>query len=267
MANMNTAGITPVFKMMAIKNEAESKRQGRPIFDDWEMCELRVAGSKDFPCPPALSFSHWIVDEETGEQRAITYAERFAKQYQQFKSREQQTKTGTPLDYLPFLTEGKRAELRALSIYTAEALAELEGQSLKNLGLGGRELKNKAQEYLASSSQNAVLLQQQAKIEALQMQLDLLQSDKERAAGVVVGPREPAEDQRAPVKEDDEAPDEGDDSEDEEITADSGAHPDFVGMDRKQLRQFIAERTGKAPVGNPSTKTLVRMADAARARA
>jgi len=264
MANMNTAGITPVFKLMAIKNEAESKRQGRPIFDDWEMCELRVAGSKDFPCPPALSFSHWVTDEESGEQRPVTYAERFAKQYQQFKSREQQTKAGTPLDYLPFLTEGKRAELRALSIYTAEALAELEGQNLKSLGLGGRDLKNKAQEYLANSGQNAVLLQQQAKIEALQMQLDLLQSDKDRAAGI--GPREPAEDQRAPVKEEgDEAPE--DDSEDEEITADSGAHPDFVGMDRKQLRQYIAERTGKAPVGNPSNKTLVRMADAARARA
>src|SRR5262245_6637514 len=165
MANMNTAGITPVFKMMAFKDEAASKKAGRPIYSDWEMCELRIAGSKDFPCVPSLSFSHWIVDEESGEQRAITYAERFAKQYQQFKAREHQTKLGTPLDYLPFLTEGKRAELKALSIYTAEALAELEGQPLKNLGLGGRELKNKAQDYLASASHNAVLLQQQAKIE------------------------------------------------------------------------------------------------------
>src|SRR5262245_40273331 len=170
------AGVTPIFKIMAFKNEAKSRLEGRPIYDDWEMVELRIAGSKDYTVQPALHFSHWEVDEETGEQRQVTYAERFPRQYQQFKSRQQQTKSGTPLEYLPFLTEGKRAELRALAVYTAEALAELDGQPLKNLGLGGRDLKNRAQEYLASSSHEGTLMRQQAEIEALKNQLALLQS-------------------------------------------------------------------------------------------
>jgi hypothetical protein len=103
--------------------------------------EIRFAGTRDCYVFPSTEYSHFEDDEETGERRRITYAERWPRQYQQFKAKTAQTKEGTPLDYLPFLTEGKRAELRALSIYTAEALAEQDGQPLKNLGMGGRDLK------------------------------------------------------------------------------------------------------------------------------
>src|SRR5262245_52561655 len=113
MAHIDGPTITPIFKMMAIKNDLKSRAAGRPIFDDWEMVEIRIAGNKDFPVQPAWMFSHWETDPESGEQIKVTYAERFAKQYRQFKERQHQTRSGTPLDYLTFLTEGKRAELRA----------------------------------------------------------------------------------------------------------------------------------------------------------
>jgi hypothetical protein len=48
------------------------------------------------------------------------------------------------------------------------------------------------------------------------------------------------------------------------VKAGPNVHPDFVGMTRAQLRAFITEQTGKRPVGNPSDKTLLRMAEAAR---
>ena len=99
---------------------------------------------------------------------AYTYAERFARQYQQFKAHQQQTKAGTPLDYLPFLTEAKRAELRALNIYTAEALTIVDGPELKNLGPGGRELKNKAIAFLESSSEAARITKLEAELETMQ---------------------------------------------------------------------------------------------------
>jgi hypothetical protein len=257
MAHMNDAGITPIWKMMALPNPAKSKQEGRPIFDDCEMVEIRIAGSKDFTVQPAWAQSHWEVDEESGEQRIVTYAERFAKQYQQFKSKQHQTKSGTPLDYLPFLTEGKRSELRALSIYTAEALAEIDGQPLKNLGMGGRDLKNKATEWLASASHEAVLKRQQDQIEALQAQLRVIQEDREHKAGPNEPPRPPE-----PTPDDDEDDPPPDD--DNTVRAGPGVHPDFVGMKRAQLRGFITERTGERPVGNPKLATLLRMAEAAR---
>ncbi len=104
---------------------------------------------------PATAFSHWEIDPQTGEQAKVTYAERFQRQYQQFKAHATQTKSGTPLAYAPFLTEARRAELRAQNIYTVEALAAIDGQELKNLGPGGRELKNAAMEYIEEAKARA----------------------------------------------------------------------------------------------------------------
>ena len=64
-------------------------------------------------------------------------------------------RAGTPLSELTFLSQGKRLELKALNIHTAEALASLDGGPLKMLGIGGREMKNQAAAYLAKAAGNA----------------------------------------------------------------------------------------------------------------
>jgi len=256
------AGITPLFKNIAMKNPGKSTEAGRPIFDDVEVVEIRFAGSRDVYVFPATEYSHFEDDEDTNERRRISYAERWPKQYQQFKAKQAQTKEGTPLDYLPFLTEGKRAELRALSIYTAEALAELDGQPLKNLGLGGRDLKNLAADYLASGDHNAVVIRMQQQIEALNTQISVMQEERQYLASP------PKPEPEKPIPPDDEGDEDGDGEDDEDepkIAAAPNISAEFVGMNRDQLRAFITETTGKKPIGNPSIKTLLRMAEDARA--
>ena len=136
------ASVVALFKTLAVKNESESIKQNRPVFDDVDVVELRYPGSKNVGCYPATGFSHWIVSPIDGSQQPLTYAERFKRQYQQFKSESVQTKSGTPLSYALFLTEARRAELRAQNIYTVEALAAIDGMELKNLGMNGRDMKN-----------------------------------------------------------------------------------------------------------------------------
>ena len=114
-------------------------------------CEVRHPGSRDYgvyPCDGTLALGCRSVHRRAAP---VTFAERFSKQYRQFKESQQQTKSGTPLDYLTFLTEGKRAELRAINIYTAEALAIVDGAELKNLGPGGREMEE--QDHRVSGEQ------------------------------------------------------------------------------------------------------------------
>lgn len=261
-------GVTPIFKNVAIEHKGKSKQAGRPIFEDIEVVELRIPGTKDFSVHPATEFCGWVVDDESGEQNRLTYAEKYPRQYKQFKERQNQTMSGTPLDYLPFLTEGKRAELRALSVYTAEMLANLDGQPLKNLGLGGRDLKNKATEWLASSDHNAIIRQQQLQIEALEAKLRVSEDDRSL---LLAGPRPPKseedpneEPQKKEAETDEDEEDEDEDEDEEEVKAGSNVHPDFVGMNAAQLRAFITEQTGKRPMGDPSMKTLLQMAEAAR---
>jgi hypothetical protein len=223
------ASVVALFRNHAQKNELLSAKEGRPIFEDWEVCELRYPGSRNVGVYPATSFSHWAVDPATGEQVKVTYAERFPRQYQQFKMMATQTKAGTPLTHAPFLTEARRAEFRALNIYTVEQLANIDGIELKNLGSGGRDLKNKAIEYLNDAKNNSGTTQLAAELEALRARNEMLEEDlkllKERAS-----------------------------SDDE-----------FDGMTLEQLRDFIATNTGHPVQGaGLNRKTLVRMAQEAR---
>ena len=220
-------GVVAVFRNDIVKNVSKSIQAGRPIFDDVEVVECRTAGSKNVSVFPAMEFSHWDTDEATGEQRAFTYAERFARQYQQFKAHQQQTKSGTPLDYLPFLTEAKRAELRALNIYTAEALAMIDGVELKNLGPGGRELKNQAVGFLETSTDTARFTKMEAELAELKARNQVLEDD------IKAGPRQGAVDEEP---------------------------AEFAHMTDTQLRDHIKALTGVAPKGHPSRKTLIRMA-------
>jgi hypothetical protein len=228
--------VVAIFKDFAVKDENASAAAGRPIFNDIEIVELRYPGSKNWAAYPATSFSHWGVDPQTGEQTKITYAERFRRQYQQYKAHSIQTKAGTPTTYAPFLTEARRAELRAQNIYTIEALAGIDGQELKNLGPGGREMKNAAIEYIEETQKGAVNTQMQAELEALRAKYQLMEEDM---ATLKVKAIEPIDNKQAVSFE----------------PAD-----EFDGMDIKQLREYITSNTGQAPIGALNTKTLRRMA-------
>jgi len=223
------AGTVPTFRHHPNPNPAKTAAEGRPIFDDMEVCDLRFSGSRAFSTHPATAFSHWEHDPETGEQVAKTYAERFKPQYLQFKAQTAQTKAGTPLDYVPFLTVARRAELRALNVYTVEALAAIDGPELKNLGHNGRELKNKAEEFLAEAKENAPQTQLAAEVEQLRARNAILEEDAKALA---------------------------------EKTAEKGDKADtiFDEMTLEQLREYITTNSGHAPHGSLNRKTMVRMA-------
>ena len=225
-------GAVVIFKNHAILNPAKTALAGRPIHDDIEVAEVRFPGMRDTRVLPAVAHAEWITDPETGGLVSITYAERYARQYRQFKEGQTQTKSGTPLAYAPFLTEARRAELRALNILTVEMLAELDGQPLKNLGLGGREMKNKAEQYIAESQQKVPDIQLAAEVEALRLKNDVLETDLKMLR--------------------------------EKAQSSEKADNLFDEMTTDQIKDFIATHTGHAPQGQLNRKVLVRMASEAR---
>ena len=123
------------------------------------------------------------------------------------------------------MTPGKCAELRALNLYTVEALEAIEGVELKNLGLGGRELKNMAKEYLDHSRRIA--------------------PDTQRIA------MDAAKDERLKILEEDNA------ILKHKLTS---GEAQFEAMSIDELRTYITTQTGAAPHGSNNKKTLIRMA-------
>lgn len=211
------------FRYLAMENATKSLDEGRPIFDDVEVCEIRYPGSREVKFFPSTAFSHWNEDRMTGTQTKITYAERFSRQYQQFKSKTAQTVSGTPLEYARFLTDGRRAELRAQNVYTVEMLAAIDGTELKNLGPGGRDMKNRAIEYIEKTKEASVDTRLLHELQQAQARNEVLEEDNKRLRETAGG-------------------------------------SEFEEMSVPQLREYITVNTGKEPHGNLPRKTLVRMA-------
>lgn len=213
MAQDNNSLVVPYFRNEPFQDFEASAREGRPIFRDREVCEIRIAGDRNFaPVVPA----HDMWQRVDGEE--ITYAMRFKDAYARFQEGREQVAYGTPLSELPFLTEAKRAELRALKVYTAEALASLDGKPLSNLGQQGRELKNQAQAYLDSAKGSAQTVALSREVEQLREELAAMRADAAQATPVDV----PADDN----------------------------------VERDALKEQIFKLTGNRPRGNPSVATL-----------
>lgn len=163
---MSDSQVVPFFKTVTQEDVAASKAEGRPIFKEMEVVEIRIAGDRNYaPVFPAHDI--WVSDH--GEP--MTYAERFKDAYARFAEGREQVADGTPLSELPFLTEAKRATLRALKIYTAEALAGLNDNKIKSLGGDGHELKAQADAYLKAAKGGAQANAMAAEIETLRAQV------------------------------------------------------------------------------------------------
>lgn len=224
--------IHAVFSIHTIPNEAKSKAAGRPIWDEMEIVTLRFSANKQTVAVfPAHEVFKWEVNRETGVREPMTYAIAYPEQYRRFKANEAQTQSGTPLSELPFLTAGKRLELKALSIHTAEALASLDGQNLKNLGMQGREMVNQAKAYLANAAGSSNVTKLAAENVDLKEQMAALQ---QQFAQMVAEAKN-----RLPTLQP-----EPQDKALEDCTD-------------AELKAFIKRETGAGVPGNPSRQTLL----------
>lgn len=160
-----------------IEDTAATKKEGRPIYKDVEMVRIRyVADRNTVLVAPALEKSFW--DAEVKQH--FSYAERFPEHYKAFKESVQYFGEGTPLRDAGFIAGAKVKELAYFNIHTVEALAELDGQALQAIGVGGRDLKNRATAYLAKQNGTSEVMkianentELKARLDELKAQLDL----------------------------------------------------------------------------------------------
>ncbi len=222
------------FYMDTKENPAKSRQEGRPIFEEVEMVKIQIVGDpKNSLIAPAQSASRR--HPETGE--AWTYAEQYPEHYRYFRDHlDQSAADGTPLSEAPWLSAAQRAELKALKITTIEGLAGLDGTPLSRIGMGGRELKNKAQAWLDAAAGNAPVARMVEELASRDAIIAQLQADMAALmAGTV-----------APVKS--------------EPEPDAGDSP-FEAWDDEDIKNWIKDQTGNRPLGNPAHKTLVARAD------
>lgn len=225
MASTDDTRLIVTFENFPVLNETESKAKNRPIYEDMEICRIRMGGDRlNAPVFPAWAEAPGGVENEDGYNVVMTYAQKYAEQYRKFKAGEAQTKDGTPIEALTFLTPARIKEFKALNIYTAEGLADLDGQNLKTLGSGGLEYKTKARAYLDNAAGSASVTKLASENEALKQQLAELQKERAQYPDMVRVNGDPL-DSRTDA----------------------------------ELRDIIKDKTGSFPRGQPSRETLLGM--------
>lgn len=167
------------FKMHNELDMAASERAKKAVYREIEVCEIAFAANKQTTAVfPAHEVFGWEdIEGEYGSLRTpITYAMKYSTQYLQFKNGGAQIANGTPIDALTSIPERRRLELKALKVHTVEALAAIDGSTMKMLGQGGRDMKNAAVEFLANSGQTETAALK-AELAEMKEQLEEVKSD------------------------------------------------------------------------------------------
>lgn len=142
------------FFTKAVKDEAQSNTEGRPVFRDKTYIEIRMPGNRsDVVSRPAT-------------QRDI---DRFPDHHEAFQKRTEDPMEGTPLAEWPQITRTQVEELAFFNVKTVEQLAQVSdahGQSFR----GFYALKEKAQKFIEASK---------TLVEAAQLKDELKQRDDE----------------------------------------------------------------------------------------
>ena len=151
----------PQFFTEPVKMEFKSKQAGRPIFEEREFVRIIIPGDR-----------RSMAVEPVGEE----HKGRWPKEYAAFKSGRAAPLEGTPLREWPVsaMTAARAEELAFFNIKTVEQLSALNDAQLQNLGMGARELRERARLWLAVAKSGA------APLERLQAENERLTAENER---------------------------------------------------------------------------------------
>lgn len=157
------------FYTRPVQDEAESDKQGRPIYNEVEYLEIRAPGNATN-----------IV------QRPVTDMDkrRFRRQYEMFKEGNEEQLVGTPLTEVTWVTRSQAEELSYLRIRTLEQLAEV-GDDVCTRIPGLFKLKQRAQTTVETATKNAPILELTAKLESLANENATLKKAVEEQAATI----------------------------------------------------------------------------------
>lgn len=138
-----------------VKNNFQTEKHGRPIFDNALMVEVMVPGSNQ--SSPTFELERTYCPEagtDAAGNRMVTRSPKYAEFEQQIAAFKAHSKEGiidgTPLNQWGQVDAGTAATLKAAGIHTVEMLAGVQDGHLQNLGIGGRILRDQARAFIST---------------------------------------------------------------------------------------------------------------------
>lgn len=129
-------GLAVRFYQEPIKDDVKSLQEGRPIFADTEMVEIRVRGDRNN-----------IVQRPARDDDR----RRFSDAYKFFKSGVDGAQQGTPLSEWPIMSRSMTEELKYFGFYTVEQLSNADDGACARMP-GLTTMREKAKIYLEAAA-------------------------------------------------------------------------------------------------------------------
>lgn len=159
----------PRFFLEPVHMAFKSEQAGKPIYEDREYVQIITPG---------------IAKSQPIEEVNADHKRRWPREYQIFQDGLEEPIDGTPLEQWTPMTPAMCLMLKAMHIRTVEELAGITDTVLQDIGMGGRQFRDRAKAYVEATETEAPLQAAIARAEAaeaavqsLQRQLDDLKAN------------------------------------------------------------------------------------------
>lgn len=159
------------FEKRAIEDKAASLQAGSVVYKDIDYVLVTPPYSKD--CFES-KWTQWIKNVEQNVKSGRTpqaWMDHWKQSYEHWKKGEEAPVNGTPVKNWPAITAAQVKTVIASGILTVEDLALANDEGIRRLGMGGRELKNKAMAYVKAAKDTGSVVMENA---ALKNEIDQL---------------------------------------------------------------------------------------------
>lgn len=153
------------FTLEPVHQEAESEKQGRPIYKDVPHIRIHFPGDRTKQIFRPVKMQD--------DMQGPSDPRRFPKQWEAFREQRAQVQEGTPLEQWAPVSRSEVMSLKAMHIHTIEQLATIADHNLS--WLGARELREKAAAWLANADGGKEVTRLTAENEKLRADLEAKQ--------------------------------------------------------------------------------------------
>ena len=171
-SQLDPDGTLGLFYNRAVLNEKRSESEGRPVYESVPYIKMKFPG-----------------DGKKVVERAVRDVDqkRFPRAWMAFEAGEAGPTDGTPIESFPLLTVTQVATMKHLGIVTIEQLAHVADNNLKQLGIGGQQLRDRAKTWLQGSEAEMRVVREE--LVELRAELDLMRSENEALKQEMRAPR------------------------------------------------------------------------------
>lgn len=169
-----------------VEDRNASIEQGRFVPKEVNVVFVKQIGDKDETERVAEEWLAQMRDRAYGSNGnpptiPVEWYERAERLFDNFKKGFENQPDGFPVREWPVLTPAQVANMHSMETYTVEQVAGWSETAIVRFGMGGRELKAKAQTWLTSGDSKAEQLQAlKVENESLKTQIDKLAADMEK---------------------------------------------------------------------------------------